>query len=139
MRIPERVKAIVFTALVIASAASLIVAAQAFRPSTPVLEHGIAVSLVIEAPGWTIRYESNDTINNTVFAFLLEAAGRLDFVVGYSFWGPPYSAVFIDSINGTRNSPSTGYWEFLVNNVYGSMAADLTAVNDGDRIAWVFG
>ncbi|HLE46428.1 MAG TPA: hypothetical protein VI915_05560, partial [Thermoplasmata archaeon] len=119
MSLPERVKAALFAAIIVLSAVGLILGAQAFRPQPPHLAQGIAVSMTIEGSGWTIAYASNDTRNNTVFAFLLEAARVLHFSLEWSNWSPPYSAVFVDAIGGAHNGDGGRWWVFWVDGAYG--------------------
>ncbi len=138
MSTPERVKAGVFAIFVVLSAVALILAAQAFRPQVSPPQQGIEVSMTIEGRGWTIAYASNDTRNNTVFGFLLEAARSLHFTVEWTNWSPPYSAVFVDAINGARNGDGGRWWVFWVDGAYGTQAADLTVLHGGERIAWRF-
>ncbi len=138
MLLPERVKAAVFAGLIVLSAVGLILAAQTFRPQPPALTAGIPVSMQIEGAGWVITYSSNDTRNNTVHLFLLEAARTLHFGLVWSNWSAPYSAVFIEGINGSINGEGGRWWVFWVNGTYGSTAADLTVLHGGEAILWRF-
>ncbi len=138
MRLPERVKAAVFAAVIIVAATGLLLGAQAFRPQAPALDHGISVSMEIGGPGWTINYSNPDTRNNTVFLFLLEAARALHVPVEWTNWSPPYSAVFVDAINGARNGDGGRWWVFWVDGVYANSAADLTVLQGGEHVAWRF-
>ena len=138
MALPERVKAAVFAAVIVLSAIGLILAAQAFRPQAPALAQGIRLSMTIEGPGWMLTYENNDTRNNTAFLFLLEAAGALHFRVEWTNWSPPYSAVFVDAINGARNGDGGRWWQFWVDGVYADTAADLSVLHGGDAVLWRF-
>ena len=134
----ERVKAAVFTAVIVVSAIGLIVGAQEFRPTPPALTHGIPASITIEGPGWTINYASNETLNNTVFLFLLEAARSQHFAVVWSNWSPPYTAVFVEAIHSARNGEDGRWWVFWVDGVYSNTAADLTILRGGESILWRF-
>ncbi len=136
--LPERAKAVIFTAVVVLSAIGLMEAAQAFRPQVPTLTAGISLSMRIEGAGWTITYSNNDTRNNTAFLFLLEAARTLHFGLQWTNWSPPYSAVYIDAINGSREGDGGRSWVFWVNGVYATAAADLTVLHDGDFVLWTF-
>jgi len=51
---------------------------------------------------------------------------------------PPYSAVFIDAINGSLNNDGGRWWVFWVDGVYANTAADLTVLLGGEAIAWRF-
>jgi len=134
----ERVKAAGLAAVIVVSAIGLILAAQALRPHAPALESGIPIALTIEGNAWTIQYLANDSRNNTVFLFLLEAARTLHFALQWSNWSPPYSAVFIDSINGSRNGDGGCWWVFWVDGVYANTAADLTVLHGGEAVLWRF-
>jgi hypothetical protein len=136
--LPERAKAAVFAAVIVLSAIGLIEAAQAFRPEVPALSTGISLSMRIEGAGWTIVYASNDSQNNTAFQFLLEAGRALRFEVQWTSWSPPYSAVFVDAINGSRNGAGGRWWQFWVNGAYADTAADLTVLHNGDAVRWTF-
>ena len=138
MFLTERARAILFTAAVVVTATSLILAAQAFQPRPPTLLRGITLSLVIEGPGWTITHQNNDTVNNTVFLFLLEAARTRHFTLEWENYSPPLSAVFIIAINGARNGDAHQYWQFWVNSVYGPTAADLAVLRGGETVLWKF-
>jgi hypothetical protein len=138
VHLPERVKAALLAAAIVVSAMGLILAARAFRPEAPVLTEGISVSMRIEGPDWTIDYGNNETRNNTVFLFLLEAARTLHFAVAWSNWSPPYSAVFIEAIDGARNGDGGRWWVFWVDGVYANAAADLTILRGGETVVWRF-
>ncbi len=127
-----------FAALIVVSAVGLILAAQTFRPQAPALTEGIRVAMTIEGAGWVITYSSNDTRNNTVHLFLLEAARSLHFAVLWSNWSAPYSAVFVDGINGSINGNGGRWWVFWVDGTYGITAADLTVLHGGEAILWRF-
>ena len=134
----ERIKAAFFAGVIVVSAMGLILGAQTFRPRAPFLEEGIHLSMTIEGAGWTIDFESNATRNNTVFLFLLEAAHTLHFGLVWTNWSPPYTAVFIDAINGSRNGDGGRWWVFWVDGVYANTAADLTVLHGGEAILWRF-
>lgn len=136
MNLPERVKAALFAAVIVIVATGLILGAQAFRPQAPALGHGISLSMMIEGPGWILNYSNPETRNNTVFLFLLEAAQRLHFAVEWTNWSPPYSAVFVDAINSARNGDGGRWWQFWVDDVYATTAADLTVLHGGETILW---
>lgn len=138
MPLPERVKAAALAAVIVLAAAGLLVAAQAFHPEAPVLSAGISVSMRIEGAGWTIGYASNDTRNNTAFLFLMEASRALHFDVQWTNWSPPYSAVFIDAVNGSHNGDGDRWWQFWVDGVYADTAADLAILHGGDSVRWAF-
>ena len=138
MSLPERVKAALFAAAILLSSVGLILGAQAFRPQPLPLEQGIAVSMSIEGPGWALTYSNPETRNNTVFAYLLEAAATLHFVVEWTNWSPPYSAVFVDAIGGAHNGDGGRWWVFWVDGAYGATAADLTVLHGGETILWRF-
>jgi len=134
----ERVKAALLAAIVAVSAIGLLAAAQSLRPQPPRLSSGISIAMAIEGAGWTIHYASNDTRNNTVFLFLLEAARTLHFGLRWSNWSPPYSAVFIEAINGSTNADAGRWWVFWVDGVYADTAADLTVLEGGETVLWRF-
>ena len=138
MSLPERVKAAVFAAIVAISAIGLLAAAQSFRPQPPSLSSGISIGMAIEGAGWTIHYARNDTRNNTVFLFLVEAARTLHFGLRWSNWSPPYSAVFIEAINGSTNADAGRWWVFWVDGVYADTAADLSVLQGGETVLWRF-
>ena len=127
-----------FAAIIVLAALGLIAAAQTFRSHPPALAGDIALSMTIEGAGWTITYSSNETRNNTVHLFLLEAARALHFAVQWTNWSPPYSAVFVDAINGSMNGDGGRWWVFWVDGAYGNTAADLTFLHGGESILWRF-
>ncbi|HTD80759.1 MAG TPA: DUF4430 domain-containing protein [Thermoplasmata archaeon] len=131
-------KAGIFSALIVVSAVGLILAAQTFRPQAPALTTGIPLRMTIEGSGWTIAYSSNDTRNNTVHLFLIEAARTLHFGLVWANWSAPYSAVFIEGINGSINGEGGRWWVFWVDGVYASTAADLTVLHGGETVLWRF-
>ncbi len=138
MSLPERVQAAVFAAVIVGAATGLILAAQALRPQPRALDRGIELAMEIDGPGWTLSYSNAETRNNTVFLFLLEASGRLHFALEWTNWSPPYAAVFVDAINGAQNGDGGRWWVFWVDGGYGTMAADLTALQDGQTVLWRF-
>ncbi len=127
-----------FAAVIVVAAVGLLVAAQAFHPQAPALTAGISLSMRIEGMGWTSSYANDDTRNNTALLLLLEAGWALHFAVQWTEWSPPYSAAFVDAINGSHNGEGGRWWQFWVNGVYADTAADLAILHDGDTVLWRF-
>ena len=137
-RMNERSQAILFCAIVIAAIAGLYGATQLMEPAS--VQSGVVrfVHLRIDGPGWTIRYTSMATINNTAFSILVEAGQKLDFAVAYVPYDLP-KGMFVTEINGTSNGGSGGLsWQFWVNGAYGTVASDHAALSDNDVVLWAF-
>ena len=72
--------------------------------------------------------------NETVFTFLIKASERWNFTVEYHFGT---YGVFIDSIAGVSGGENS-WWVYLVNGVFGDVAADKKVVEDGQEITWKY-
>lgn len=136
-RLRERTKAVVFLVALAVTVAGLIAYVRASQPP-PVPHTSIAdVVLLVQGTGWTLRYAPSETVNNTVFTLLMEAADRLGFTVEYQAYLVPHG-VFVTAINGTVSGqgPSPRYWQYWVSGVYGDVAADVFAIHGGDTVLW---
>lgn len=135
--ISERWKALVFAAVILVSVVGLFAAASAMNRAPPGRTVS-SVSIQIDGPGWTLRYDAAQTANATVFGLLMEAADRLGFSVTYTRYAPPLDGVLVDSINGSPNGHDSRWWQFWVNEFYGDVGADRKALSDGDQVLWAF-
>lgn len=135
LRLSERMQAILFATVVVAAIAGLYGATQLTQPA-PVLPYAVhVVHLRIYGPAWTIRYDPIETVNNTAFSLLVEAGHHLRFAVSYTPYEIP-KGMFVTEINGSRNGEGGRYWQYWVNDIYGNVAADHQAIQDGDAVVW---
>jgi len=136
-RASERVQAIVFVAILVTAIAGLYAVAQRSQPpSVPAAEVRL-VSLEVEGDGWSIQYRPPVTVNNTAFGILREASATLDFSLTHQLYEVP-QGVFVTEINGSANGEGGRYWQYWVNGMYESVAADHRALRDGDTVLWSF-
>jgi hypothetical protein len=49
-----------------------------------------------------------------------------------------YDAVFVSSINETKNGEDDMWWQYYVNGEYGETASDKKEIFDGDYVEWRF-
>jgi Domain of unknown function (DUF4430) len=134
----ERYQALVFaTALVISVAALYGYIQSTIARPVGDLETVVA-SLVIEGPGWTIRYTNATVQNATAFAILREANLTLRFDLQWiPYASPPGN--FVTSINGTSNGQLNGRaWLYWVDGAFGSVASDRAPLRSGDVVLWQF-
>ena len=136
-RLSQRAQALVFVAVVVVAIGGLLAYVQATTPPRPASHGPVSVSLLIDSGTWTIRYGPATTTNNTPFSLLKEASARLGFPVDEVYYTLP-SAVFVTAINGTANGQGGLYWQYWVDGVYGSVAADQMPLSNGDQVAWRF-
>jgi hypothetical protein len=136
-RLTERAQAILFVAVLAGAIAGLYGAIQASQPSPVGRSEVHSIRLNVNAGEWSIRYTSEVTANNTVFAILIEASNRLGFRVEFQRYEIP-SGVLVLAINGSENGSEGRYWQYWVNDVYGRVAADLHELHDEDNVEWRF-
>ena len=77
------------------------------------------------------------TENNTVYNFLLEAAKIGGFSVDATYYGE-YDSMLVNSIGNMVGGEDNKYWQFYVNEEYGTIGCDKQIVEDGDLIKWKF-
>ncbi len=134
----ERSQAIAFAAALMVSLAALYgyIQSTVDRPVGPLTT--VVATLVIEGPGWTIRYENATVPNATAFAILHQANVTLRFDLQWTtFVSPP--GVFVTSINRTANGEvDSRSWLYLINGVFGSVASDRAPLSRGDIVLWQF-
>ena len=136
-RLSERTEAVLFLIVLAVAIAGLYGWIEASQPH-PVQAAGVTgVSLVVEAPNWTIHYGPVSTTNNTAFGILLEASHRLHFPLTWINYTIP-NGVFVTAINGTSNGQGGLSWQYWVSGVYGNEASSLYALHNGDTVAWRF-
>jgi hypothetical protein len=136
-RISERLQAIVFVAVVVVAVAGLYAVVQSLQPGPVqalVVRHA---RLDVNGNGWSIHYDPVATVNNTAFGILREASVRLGFSLTYVPYEIP-KGVFVTGINGSMNGAGGRYWQYWVNGIYGSVAADHQALQDGDTVLWSY-
>lgn len=80
---------------------------------------------------------SIESINNTVYGFLLEAAKIGGYDVKATYYGS-FDSLLIDSIANIQNGQDNKYWIYYINGESGSVAADKQIVEDDDLIKWSF-
>jgi opacity protein-like surface antigen len=136
-RLSERVQALIFVAILVAAIAGLYAAAQVLQPAAVPIASVRSVRLDIDGSGWSIHYAPERTTNNTAFDILLEASDELGFSVHYERYEIP-NGVFVLGINGSGNGDGGRYWQYWVNGIYGSVAADRQGLHDGDAVAWMY-
>lgn len=135
----QRAQAVVFLVALGIAIAGVYGLVQATQPLPVSAERVANVSLVIETPTWSIRYGPVVTTNNTVFGILIEASERLAFSVDPPTVNGSFPAeVFVVTINGTQNGQGGLWWQYWVDGVYGTTAANLCPLHDGDLVAWRF-
>jgi hypothetical protein len=135
LRLSERLQAVVFVAILTAAIAGLYATAQLLQPDPVTRSEVLSVRLDVQGSGWSIPYRPEATTNNTVFHLLLEASVRLGFSVDYVHYEIP-EGIFVLGINGSTNGDGGRYWQYWVNSVYGTVAADHRALGDGDAVQW---
>lgn len=133
----ERWKALLFSAVVVASAGGLFAAAAALTP-TPAPGEIRSVTLRVEGPGWSLHYEAASTWNHTAFALLREAADRLGFSVTWTRYAAPLDSVLVESIHGVRSGEGGRWWLYWVDGQYGDVGADRKVLGDGSEVLWAF-
>jgi len=133
----ERWQAVAFTVILIAAIAGLYATTLMLQPAsvTPSVVH--AATLDVRGASWTIRYRPLTTTNNTAFDLLREASVRLGFPIEYVPYAIP-KGIFVTSINGSTNGDGGSYWQYWVNGIYGTVAADHAVLHDGDAVLWTF-
>src|SRR5438046_3839159 len=107
----------------------------AARPGDPAVVH--AATLDVRGASWTIQYRPETTTNNTAFDLLREASVRLGFPLAYVPYAIP-KGIFVTSINGSTNGDGGSYWQYWVNGMYGTVAADHAVLHDGDAVLCTF-
>ena len=133
----ERWQAVAFTVILIAAIAGLYATTLLLQPAsvTPSVVH--AATLDVRGASSTIRYRPLTTTNNTAFDLLREASVRLGFPIAYVPYAIP-KGIFVTSINGSTNGDGGSYWQYWVNGIYGTVAADHAVLHDGDAVLWTF-
>ena len=136
-KLSERQWAILLVGILVAAIAGLYATTLAIQPPEVPPAVVRSVHLVIEEPGWSIRYDPASTTNNSAFSLLIEASSRLDFPVRYLTFQIP-QGVFVTEINGSANGEGDRYWQYWVNGVYADLAADRTGLHNDDVVLWRF-
>jgi len=136
-RLSERLQAVILIAVLVVAIAGLYGLTRTLQPAgiPSFVVHG--VRLVVNGSGWTIEYSSLVTTNNTAFSLLQEASHRLGFAIAYEVYQIP-EGVLVTSINGSSNGEGGRYWQYWVNEAYGRVAADRSALSDDDIVTWRF-
>ena len=136
-RLSERQQAVLFAAILLAAIAGVYAMTEVLQPA-PVQARLVGfATLDVRGASWSIRYAPAATTNNTAYGILSEASARLGFSLDHVTFQIP-EGVFVTAINGSVNGEGGRYWQYWVNGVYGDVAADHKALNDGDVVLWSF-
>jgi hypothetical protein len=133
----ERVQAVAFVAVLVVVIAGLYAAVLRLQPASVRSAMVRDARLDIAGSGWSVRYRAVSTTNNTAFAILIEASHERGFSVTFVRYEIP-AGVFVTGINGSLNGEAGRYWQYWVNGIYGRVASDHQALQDGDTVLWSY-
>jgi hypothetical protein len=133
----ERLQAVAFVAVLVVVIAGLYAAVLRLQPASVRSALVRDASLSIDGSGWSVKYRAVTTANNTAFAILMEASHERGFSVTYVRYEIP-AGVFVTGINGSLNGEGGRYWQYWVNGVYGNVASDHQALQDGATVLWSY-
>jgi hypothetical protein len=133
----ERVQALAFVAVLVVVIAGLYAAVLRLQPASVRSAMVRDARLDIAGSGWSVRYRAVSTTNNTAFAILIEASHERGFSVTFVRYEIP-AGVFVTGINGSLNGEAGRYWQYWVNGIYGRVASDHQALQDGDTVLWSY-
>lgn len=136
-RLSERQQAVAFVAALLVVVLTLYAYIQVTQPARVSQKGTLSLTLTVDGETWRLEYGPVETVNNTVFVFLLEARHRFGFDVRWIDYEIP-KGVFITAINGTTNGHGGKYWQYWVDGRYGDVAADRKELFDGDVVLWKF-
>jgi len=128
-----------FAACLMVSIVGVWVLANATMPQqVPSPAAPLHLALRVVEDGKVIEYSSNQSRNNTAFSLLLEAARDRHFEVAWENWTVPSESVLVTSIDGLEGGDGGRWWQYWVNDAYGTVGADHAQLHDGDVVEWRF-
>jgi len=97
----------------------------------------INVTLVIDYGDDNFETFNFETSNLTVFSVLKHASEKYKFPIEVKYFGQ-YQSHYVYSINNKSEGIDNKFWQYYINENYGTIGADLQPVNDNDYIEWKF-
>jgi hypothetical protein len=95
--------------------------------------------------GWEMRTEDSGGEDTVYVVFELKATDVLDALDSAGEAGNfevdshrESMGAFVDSIDGVINGEDGHWWSYYLNGEYGTVAADNAALEDGDKVRWVY-
>ena len=127
----------VFAVALIASVGALYGYLEATVTRPVGTEGTVVASLLVEGPGWTIRYANATVENATAFRILVQAGEALGFDVRWiAYVSPP--GTFVTGINGTANGQGGLFWQYWIDGTFGTVASDRAPLHSSDLVIWRF-
>ena len=88
---------------------------------------------------------NNETIEKYNEIFLFDGATALDALravakVDATYWGEPFYAFFINSVNGVVNNAENNnrWWVFSVNGEHAQVSAEKYKLSENDVVEWIY-
>ncbi|MBN2602843.1 MAG: DUF4430 domain-containing protein [Candidatus Thermoplasmatota archaeon] len=110
-----------------------IISTEAPQPNS----HTVNATLVIDYGNDTVDTYNIELENATVFSILKEASKLYNFTFEAQYF-EQYQCHYVTSINSVEEGQDNRYWQFYLNENYGTVGADFQTVKDGDLVEWVF-
>ncbi len=99
--------------------------------------HTVNATLVIDFGNDTVDTYNIKLENATVFSVLEEASKLYSFTIVAQYY-EQYQCHYVTSINSVDEGQDNKYWQYYLNENYGTVGADFQTVQDGDLVEWVF-
>jgi len=95
------------------------------------------VTLVIDYGNNYFEKFNFESSNTTVYSVLIEASVKYNFSVKSKYFDQ-YQSHYIYSIKSIEEGENNKFWQYYINEKYGSVGSDLLPVKDNDYIEWKF-
>ncbi|MEF8849098.1 MAG: DUF4430 domain-containing protein [Candidatus Thermoplasmatota archaeon] len=96
----------------------------------------IQATLIINYGNQTTEKYNITLTNATVYSMLMKASETYNFTVKDVYY-EEYQTYIIQSINSTENK-NQSYWQYYINDEYGTKAADQQKVQNNDIVEWKY-
>lgn len=94
-------------------------------------------TLIIDFGNDTINTYSVKLENATVFSILDKASKLYNFSIETQYF-EEFQCHYITSINSIKEGQDNKFWQYYLNEKYGTVGADLQPIENGDVVEWVF-
>jgi hypothetical protein len=98
--------------------------------------NSVNATLIINFGNGTANNYNIELENATVYSLLEEASYLYNFTFETQYY-EQYQCHYISAITSVVEGNDNNFWQYYLNNEYGTLGADLQPIKDGDVVEWI--
>ena len=97
----------------------------------------ISTTLIIDYGNNNVDTYTLILSNATVYSALIQASNQYGFEVEAEYYDN-YQSHYINSISNVKEGKDNKFWQYYLNNEYGTVGSDLQPLKDNDIVEWKY-